>query len=281
MSYPQLRGQRFRRLFRDVYVSADLPQSLHLRCRAATLLLPPEPVFCGLTAARLYDLPVPDGDDRVHVAVPTKSPTSPRHRDMNVHRLRLPPEQICLLHGVNVVSPEWLFIELAATLGRVDRVVLGDAILRRQLTSTAVLTSLAQQNPGRRGVLRAKDTLPLLEPNADSPMETRLRLIIVDAGLPRPIANAMVFDDWGQWIAQPDLLYPEARIAIEYEGAHHRTDARQFSNDIGRGDLLAEQGYLLLRYDAHHVYRTPHRIVGGVRTALNRRLPAANGRAEW
>lgn len=256
-----------------------MPQTLHLKCRAARLLFSPEPVFCGLTAARLYGLPVPDGDDRIHAAVPAKTSAPPRSRGLQVHQFQLPHEHIRTMQGLNVVSPEWLFLELAATLDRVDRVILGDALLRRKLTTPAAMTSLAHASPGRRGVRRTKETIPLLEPNTDSPMETRLRLIIVDAGLPRPVANAAVFDDCGQWIAQPDLLYPEARVAIEYEGGHHRTDARQFSNDIGRGDLLAEQGYLLLRYDARHVYRMPHRIVDGVRTALNRRLPPH--RTEW
>lgn len=271
----QLRGARFTRLFRDVYVSAGLPLTHDLRCRGAALVLPAGAVFCGLTAARLYGVPVPDRDDRLHVAVPTENVTAPRREGFAVHRCALPREQTRVHQGLPVTSPERTFIDLSATLDRVDRVILGDALLARGLTSPEAVAKIARASRGRRGVRRAVDALPLLEPGADSPMETRVRLIIVDAGLPRPLANVNVRDDWGEWIARPDLLYRRARIIIEYEGGHHRTDARQFSRDLARGDILAQHGYLVLRFEARHVFREPHRIVDAVATALRRRGYAA------
>lgn len=272
LSYERLRSGRFVRIFHDVYVSTDLELTLELKCRAAAMVLPADTTYCGLTAARLYGLPVPGQDGRIHVAAPAEKPTAPRRRGCAVHEVTLPGDHVQVHKGFSVVSPTWLFLELVATLDRTDRVVLGDALLHRNLTTPPAIEKLARGNPGRRGVRRAVDTLTLLEPRAESPMETRLRLIIADAGLPRPLVNADVYDDWGEWIARPDLLYPQARIAIEYEGAHHRTDAAQLSHDLERGDLLAQYGYLMLRYQARHVFREPYRIVDGVGYALARRM---------
>lgn len=274
LTYQQLRGDRFRRLFRDVYVSAQLETTIELRCRGAELVLCDSAVFCGITAARLYGLPVPADDKRIHVAVPADTPTPTRLRGLAVHRAWLPPEHVRNWRGLRVQSPERAFLDLAATLPRVDLVIAGDAMLHRALTTREALGGLVPVSRRRRGKRCAAAALPLLEPGAESPMETRLRMVLIDAGLPRPLANVDVFDEWGEWIARPDLLYPEAQIVIEYEGAHHRTDARQFSHDLARGDLLVQQGYLVLRYEARHVFRQPDRIINRVGTALAQRAPA-------
>ena len=109
--------------------------------------------------------------------------------------------------------------------------------------------------------------IALLEPRTDSPMETRLRLLIVRAGLPRPDANRDVVVD-GAWLARPDLSYPALRIAIEYDGDHHRTNARQWQRDIGRRRVLEDAGWLLVVVTADDVLRRPHEIVARIRAAV-------------
>lgn len=72
----RLAGSRFRRIFRRVYVGAEVPDSVELRCRAAALVLPAHMVFCGFTAALLYRIPVPP-DGRTHVALPAGTARGP------------------------------------------------------------------------------------------------------------------------------------------------------------------------------------------------------------
>ncbi|RIQ24462.1 hypothetical protein [Jiangella rhizosphaerae] len=62
-------------------------------------------------------------------------------------------------------------------------------------------------------------------------METRVRLLIVDAGLPSPEVGVNVIDHTGTWLARPDHSDPDLKIAIEYDGDHHRTDQRQWQRD--------------------------------------------------
>jgi hypothetical protein len=85
-------------------------------------------------------------------------------------------------------------------------------------------------------------------------METRTRLMLVDDGLPRPLANHPVLDDLGCWICEPDLQYPPPiRIAIEYEGEHHLRDKDQYRSDIRRDEVLRELGWVVIRLVASDV----------------------------
>ncbi len=133
--------------------------------------------------------------------------------------------------------------------------VLGDAVLRHGLADLVELTAWA---------------IALLEPRTDSPMETRLRLLIVRGGLPRPAANLDVVVD-GAWLARPDLSYPGLRIAIEYDGDHHRADRRQWQRDVGRRRVLEDAGWLLIVVTADDVLRRPHEIVQRIGRAISRR----------
>ena len=147
--------------------------------------------------------------------------------------------------------------------------VLGDAVLRHGWADLVELTAWSAR-PGRRGARRMRAAIALLEPRADSPMETRLRLLLLRAGLGRPVANQDVVVDGG-WLARPDLSYPDLRIAIEYDGDHHRTNRRQWQRDIGRRRVLEDAGWLVIVVTADDVLRRPEQLVERVRCAIARR----------
>ncbi len=142
-------------------------------------------------------------------------------------------------------------------------------MLRHGWADVVELTAMAAR-PSRRGNRRMRDAIPLLEPRTDSPMETRLRLLIVRAGLPRPVAGRDVVVD-GEWLARPDLSYPALRIAIEFDGDHHRTSRTQWQRDIGRRRALEDAGWLLIVLTADDVLRHPELTVDRVRRAVETR----------
>jgi len=264
-----LRGRRFRRLYHDVYVEAVLPDSLGLRCAGAALVLPEDAAFSHHTAAALRRLPVPE-EPLIHVALPAG--VQVRVAGIRGHS-GLRPEDVRVVEERRLTSMERTFLDLATHLDLVDLVVLGDAALRRGWTSQAALSAAVAAASRRRGLARARSVLPVLEPRSDSPMETRLRLVLVFGGLPRPEANLDVFDEHGQWVARPDLQYPAERIAIEYEGAHHRRDDRQYESDIFRDELLRDLGWELLKFTAKDVFVRPMVTVERVRYQLDKRRP--------
>ncbi|HXM58066.1 MAG TPA: DUF559 domain-containing protein [Candidatus Dormibacteraeota bacterium] len=108
-------------------------------------------------------------------------------------------------------------------------------------------------------------------------METRLRLLLVNAGLPRPQAQAEVRDERGAFIARVDLYYPEQRLAIEYDGANHRD--RLVADDRRQNRLLAA-GYRLLRFTAPDVETRPDVVVADVAAQIPSRFKTLSPAAD-
>ena len=193
---------------RGVRASAELTDSLEVRCRALALIADAA-TFSHLTAARLCDLPVPGrcgplglplDDEQIEV---TCAVLPPRLAGVRGHYGKVGADVRTLDSGLRVTSGARTWAELVPRLGLDDAVVLGDAVLRHGWADLVELTAWAAR-PGRRGAGRMRAAIPLLEPRTDSPMETRLRLLIVRAGLPRPVANLDVVVDGG-WLARPVL----------------------------------------------------------------------------
>ncbi|HET9410810.1 MAG TPA: DUF559 domain-containing protein [Candidatus Dormibacteraeota bacterium] len=146
-----------------------------------------------------------------------------------------------------------------------DAVVLLDAALHGRLVDSGRLCVWVGTHPGYRGVRRLKRALELADPVAESVMETRLRLLLVLAGLPRPKGQVSLRDDSSLFLARPDLYYPDARLAIEYDGATHR---ESLAADNRRQNRLINAGYRLLRFMAGDVLDSPASVVSIVRRAL-------------
>jgi very-short-patch-repair endonuclease len=97
-------------------------------------------------------------------------------------------------------------------------------------------------------------------------METRLRLLLVLAGLPQPQAQISLFDLDGRFVGLPDLFYPRQRLAIEYDGS---TDRQSLTADNRRQNRLINAGYKLLRFSAADVLSSPNSVVFLVKQAFH------------
>jgi hypothetical protein len=247
------------------------------RCAELLPVLLPGAAFCHVTALDLLrvDRPfVPGPDDRLHVQVPPGS-AWPRRAGLVGHTRAavLGPDRL-LVSGIPVLDPVAVWVQLAGTLPVRELVVLGDALVRRAhpWTTVAGLRRRVERTPtGTRGVRRLRTAVELVRPRTDSPMETRLRLTLIEAGLPCPVVNHRVLGRSGEHVAMPDLAYVPQRIAIEYDGDVHRTDARTWRRDIARRQGLEALGWRVITCTADDVLRDPDRAVGWVRTALRPR----------
>lgn len=277
-----LSGKRFRRLHRGVYVSAALQDTVALRFDAVRLLVP-NAVASHFTAAALLALPAP-ADPRVHITVP--GPAEPRVADVRSHVTPVATD-VRVVAGRPVLSVERTLADLAAYgIDLVDLVAFGDAAVRRGWTTPQQLIDFCEHLRGR-GCRLSRRAAGLVRPRVDSPMETRLRLLLVLAGLPEPEINRSVYDETG-WIATPDLHYPQQRIAIEYEGDHHRVERRQWRQDKVRSRHLRDSGWELLECTADDVLYYPLRTLDWVHERLVRahhpQVPdklSAGWRAHW
>lgn len=260
-----LRGRRFRQIFRTVYIAAEVADSLTVRAAAVRLLLPEGAVLSHHTAAMLRGLPVP-ATEQLHVTVPPGA-RGPRVGGVCTHRGAPAAVRV---DGRLVSAPVDNFLELAATLSLVDLVILGDTMVRRGLVSCQELVEAVGSTGRRRGLAMARQAAALVRPRVDSPMETRLRLLIVFAGLPEPDTNLVVRDEHGGWVGMVDLAYAAYLIVIEYHGDVHRTKVGQWRSDVAKAELLGDLGWRVIVVTAEDFYGNPGRTLGRIRDALLR-----------
>lgn len=258
--------------------AADVPDDLRGACAAALAVLPPAAVISHVTAMRLHGAEVPwrlDGDTRIHATVPPGGTVS-RRPQLAVHTAAQAPVA-SVLTGLRVATPASAWVQLAGRLPLDDLVVLGDGLVRRTGPITTVdqlLDAVHALSFGARGRRRAFAAVPLVRPGTDSSMETRTRLVLIGAGLPEPLVNTPAVADDGSFLALPDLQYPLQRIAIEYDGDVHRTDARTWRRDVERRQRLEEAGWVIVTATADDVLHHPERLVRRVRRLLSARTPS-------
>lgn len=261
-----LLSRKFKRLFYDLYLDASIPESPQIRALAALKVSPAGSHISHHTAAELWGGVAPD-DPAIHVSVPTAAART-RRQGITAH-LRLEGLRTMEQDGITLSAPSACFLELAAIgVGLVDLVILGDSLVRKNLVSVERLVEAAAAYSGR-GALVARRAAGLVRAGVDSPMETRLRLLVVLAGLPEPEVNVVLRDSDGEWLMRFDLKFRRVRLILEYDGRQHAEDARQWGRDLARREALDRAGYRILVIRAEDIYGTPEETLARIRTALH------------
>jgi Protein of unknown function (DUF559) len=264
----ELISSRYQKVFYNLYVSADVILTPQVRARAALRLAGPDSYVSHYTAAELWGLPVPH-DDHTHITLLERGERL-RRQGVKSHLGQVDARRT-QRSGIPVSTPEQTFIDMAAIgVNLVDMVVLGDAMLKAKLTTIPTLVEAieAWDGYGTRLALRAAR---LMREGVDSPMETRVRLLIVLAGLPEPTVNVIVRGEDGSWRMRFDLCYLDHRLIVEYDGRRHPDSPEQWEHDIYRREDLDQMGYRLIIVTSRGIYNEPHRTLARVRDALRER----------
>jgi hypothetical protein len=259
----QLRGRAWRRLFEDVYVHADLPVSHALRTRVAAAMVVPGSVVTGRSAAVLWGVPLAGPDDDVELTLPASS--HPRRvPGVRVRRARVPAEHVQRLRGVRVTTPAATAVRLAASVLGDDAVVAVDQMIAARIVDLAAIRALAAAARGP-GSARAREVCALADGRAESPQETRLRLLIGRSTLPPPVAQFTVRHE-NRFVARVDFAWPPHKLALEYDGLWHAEEG-QFAKDRQRLNKLRAAGWQVIHVtaaDLHH----PERLLALITEAL-------------
>ncbi len=242
----------------------------------------PGTVLSHTTAAHVFALPVSDElerDSSVHLTWTTGATTAQR-RGITSHRSALAPQDRMGFSQLAVTTPERTWLDLAPWLSESELVVLGDAIINRpyehgrRLDGLGTLEGLAdivQRAGSGRGVLACRAALVRCRVGADSPPETLTRLALVDAGLPEPQVQ-LKGDPADRYSPVADLGYRALKIAIQYDGKHHRTP-RQQAKDARRDAWFQERGWLVIRLTSEDLQEGFIRLVALVRRRLSSAAP--------
>jgi very-short-patch-repair endonuclease len=186
----------------------------------------------------------------------------------------LPAEDVMVVDGVPVTTPLRTGLDLGRLLKRTDALVAVDALLHADLFTLAEFGAAAVRVEKLRGVVQLRWVAENAEPKSASPMETRLRLRIVDGGLPRPQAQVEVRDEWGQTLFFIDLGYEDVKLGLEFDGVdpHTGVDPRtgelRFHRDRRRLRELSRYGWVILTFTAEDVLRRGELLVREVEAGL-------------
>lgn len=235
---------------------------------AVALVLRSDQFLSHTTAAELWGAPLPVRleAELVHVSSIGEAPIM-RRPQVKPHRVRALVD-LREHRGFVLSSPAQCWYECAAMLDITELVVLGDFLVGpARLATTDDLAAAVR--PRGRHASKARRALGLIRSGAESPMETRMRLAVTEAGFPEPEVNVDVRDDEGTFLGRVDLAWPELRIGLEYDGEHHR-DRDTFRRDQRRSNAFSVNDWILIRATAPDAVR-PAVVFERLRQAFEQR----------
>ncbi|HET6968288.1 MAG TPA: hypothetical protein VFI44_08430, partial [Ornithinibacter sp.] len=256
--------------------AVEAPSTLVERAAAFQVAMPQRRAFSHLTAAVLWGLPLPRALEGaasgtaalLHVIAPTgdgqaKRPGVVGHRGLEWRAVATPEGT-----GLRVVDAADTWCDLGELRRGVltvnDLVVAGDAAVALldtragQAVGIAALREALRRRNRPRGAVALRQALTLVRAGVRSPMESRARLMFVDAGFPEPEVNAPVEDAAGEWLAEGDLVWRRQRVVGEYQGEHH-ADRRRRSDDAFRRTLIEDHAWRVKELWAEDIRRGPRR----------------------
>ena len=262
LSKSTLRSQ-YRRVFPDVYIGRDSDPTPVTLARCGWLWSGRTGIVAGRSAAALL------GANWVDVGKPVELIHGNRNAPAGiaVHGDRVAADEIMTLDGVAFTTPERTALDLGCWYQLGPALASLDALAGVTQIDLAHVAALAERYPGRRGIRKARRALSLVDGGAQSPRETWLRLLLIEAGFPRPQTQLPVCDGTGKAIAYLDMGWEDLKVAVEYDGEQHRTDRRQYIWDVRRRELLDHLGWIVVRV-----------VVGDRREDIVRRVREAIGR---
>jgi hypothetical protein len=265
LTVEMLLSRRFQKICWDTYVAREVPITPLLRAAAIIRLVPSGSYISHHTAAELWGA-APPADGATHVTLPSACGRLVR-QGVRSH-YRKDPAQTTLRKGLPISIPEQTFLDLAAVgVGLVDLVVVADGLIKAGHSSPQRLIEAAAQWNGR-GCRLARKAASLAREGVDSPQETRLRLLLVLAGLPEPRVNLIIRGRDGSWRRRYDMAHEHVRLLVEYDGRQHAENTSQWTSDIYRREELDQIRWRLVIVTSEGIYREPLRTLERVRDAL-------------
>lgn len=266
-----------RRIVRAVYVASVVPDTIELRAAALGLVVPTTAVVVDRTAAWLHGveiLPRGMGDDLPPVQMYQREGTRIRRGGVDGGRRTLGDDDVMIVNGIQVTTPLRTALDLGRLLWRFDALAALDGFARAGVSLRSLEASLPRFR-GARGVVQLRSLVPLVDPRAESPAESALRLHWYDAGLPRPEVQWWIERD-GVPVFRLDLALPDEGYAVEYDGeAFHSSDEDRDADDSRRLWIARERQYHFEVFTRSDIYvpggDTWVRLRAGRRTARLRR----------
>lgn len=236
----------YRRLFPDVYIARRATVTLMDWTVAAWLWSRRKAVIAGLAASALHGAEYVDADTPIELVWPNhRAP-----RGVITRNDALLPGEVQRVRGLPVTTAVRTAFDLARRDDDGAAIAPLDALFRRTGIQPDRVTELARRHPGTRNVRKLSRVLDLVDAGSQSPKETWLRLLLINAGFPRPQTQIPVLSPYGEEIYFLDMGWPERMLAAEYDGEEHRNNRNRYRRDIVRSEYIASLGWRRVRVTA-------------------------------
>jgi very-short-patch-repair endonuclease len=218
----------------------------------------------GLSAAALHGMKWLDG------RLPAELNHRHRHKNRGIllHSDTLADDEVCVVNGVPATTLARTAFDLGRRNGLTTAVIRLDALMQATDLKAMDIQEIADRHRGARGILQLREAIGLSDAGAESPQETRTRLILTAAGLRPKRTQIEVFDRFGEYIHRIDMGWDDWLVGVEYDGAQHWTDPDIRSKDIETQAQIQALGWRIIRVGAEMVRYRPNTIVARTRAAL-------------
>jgi hypothetical protein len=233
---------RFVAVHHDVYVARDTKPTAVLRAKACWLRSRRHGVLAGFSASAMHGARWVGAELPAYVIDTNRRPA----RGIVTWGDAIDDDEICGIGEMRLTTPVRTAVDLACKFPEHTAVPAIDALARATRLKVTDIELAAEHHAGRKGIEQARATIALVDPGAESPRETWLRLMVIRAGYPVPQTQCPIYNEFGVLIGDVDMAWPEMKIALEYEGLHH-TDPDQLRKDILRVEEMIEAGWIIIR----------------------------------
>lgn len=240
------------------------PPDTAMRLAALDVLVGRPVVACLHTAADLHGFRT-EGPGPVHILDPgvRMRPTV----GLMVHqRVGAPLRRVA---GRLVTAPAWTAVEIARTLNRPRALATLDAALHVGACVPADLVRAADEQKGRRGIVKVRELVAYVDGRSESPMESETRLVFIDGGLPRPEVQFEIVDRCGQ-LWRVDFAWPAVKVVAEYDSMEWHANAVALRHDRMKTARLQECGWTVIPIVVDDVRHHPLDLVARIATHLER-----------
>jgi hypothetical protein len=255
---------RYDAVYRDVYVPKGQALTAVDRAVAGWLWSKRQAIAAGLSAAALH------GTLWLDAKLPAELNQRHRHKTDGIvlHSDKLADAEVCIANGVPATTPVRTAYDVGRRRGLTTAVIRIDALMQATNLKPADVEALAERHRGARGIVQLREAIDLSDGGAESPQETRTRLILTHAGLRPQRTQIEVFDEFGEFVHRIDMGWDDWMVGVEYDGAQHWTNPEIRSNDIETQAKLEALGWRMIRVSADMVRFRPNTIVARSRAAL-------------
>lgn len=229
----------YRPIFRGVYIPKGAIPNLADRTLGAWLASGRTGIVSGAAAAALHGADWVDDDEPIEILAQTRR----RQPGLIVRADAIADDEITEVNGTLVTTPVRTAFDLGRYQKRYRAIGRLDALMRVEPFAAGEVMALVRRYGPVRGVRQLRELLPLVDPGAASPAESKWRLLLVDNGFPMPATQVPIVDDDGEVFALVDMGWRDIQLAVEYDGDQHRTNRVQYVKDRQRIPRIERRGW--------------------------------------